>query len=305
MELRAVSDLVLADGITAAAVKACRAVGANAYARVDIRRSAETGIYYVLEVNAPPSVVTESTIEEILSLNGISFGEFIRDLFAYGAFDSVADTRRFDGPSFPGEAVRLAHDPVKGRCIRANADVGRGEDLFSASIDAFGVEDHYKRNSCHGCLAYSAEDLAVRCEACGEVGYCSEECRATDGGHAAECGPLREFHATFDGDWAAVTYYRTDIQALSRVLADADSPLKSLVTNYDKLDLGKTIGAWRIALRLDRFSRAASRSPRSSPWSVRRTAIVSARTTIRTRSPWCRRVSPCSNTPASRTQPGA
>lgn len=250
MELLWVSDHDLSDALKTAALDACRAVGANAYARVDIRQDRVTGILYVLEVNACPSVGKESTIEEILNLNGLSFQSFLEDILAIGARQDSQDNGPRGDDFYQYDRVSLYHDPVKGRCIHTRKAVLRGQELFRASIDAFGVEEMYKRNYCHHCLEYSDKEYTINCPDCREVWYCSEECRAADSGHTAECGALAAFYAHDHGDREAVTYYRTNIQVLARLLDTPGTPLARLVTNYDKMGPGKQLWVWKIALKL-------------------------------------------------------
>ena len=200
-----------------------------------------------------PSVGVESSIEEILLLNTISFGTFFNDLIQYGVWADPVSAASADRDFFGNGTAILNYDPGKGRYIRTGRRVRKGEPIFTVDIEAFGVEEIYKKNYCHHCLSYSPEPYSIVCEDCGQVYYCSDECRTHDTNHQHECLPLKKFYQHHDGPVESITYYRTDINVLSLLLSGAENLITILVTNYDKTDSAKRIEAWKIAFRLEEF----------------------------------------------------
>ena len=253
LEMATVADPVLAGRIEALARATFAAVGAESYVRIDIRLDTRTGLLYVLEVNPCPSVGVESSIEEILGLNGIPFDRFMRDLMRHGSYSGPAGAPEVDPRFFEGGKVRLHHDPGVGRCVRTTVAVRKGDPLFVAEIEAFGVEDAYKRNYCHRCLAFSERTYATACTGCGQVYYCSEACRALDVRHGPECEPLRRFHADCAEPVDSLSYYRVDIQVLARLFIGGERPLAALVAHFDKTDTARRMEAWRVASKLERL----------------------------------------------------
>lgn len=261
MEMTGVSDPDLIREIENISQAAFRAVGADAYVRIDIRMDSKTGLLYILEVNPCPSVGIESSIEEILLLNGISFKTFFEDLITNAAASVKSETQPVDHNFFGNDTVTLSSDPVKGRCILTRRDIKKGEDLFTVDIEAFGAEEIYKQNYCHHCLQYSEQPYTIRCGECGQVYYCSDRCREFDSLHANECAALARFYEDPADPMESITYYRTDIQALSRLLGETENPLAILVSNYDKTDTAKRIETWKIAFKLEElFDRKLSLS---------------------------------------------
>jgi hypothetical protein len=186
-------------------------------------------------------------------MSGIPFSRFLEDLLEYG----VSGTATVCGPGGDddglfdeGDGVALRRDPAKGRCLQARRPTRQGEPIFTAEVDGFGVEEAWKRHYCHHCLAFSPTAYSSGCERCGQVFYCSDACRQADRAHEPECGPLTRLYQDFDGPVESLTYYRTNIQALTRVFCQGEGALARLVTNYDRADSTKRLEAWRIALRL-------------------------------------------------------
>jgi D-alanine-D-alanine ligase-like ATP-grasp enzyme len=254
LEMAPVTDTDLARRIEEVSRAAYRAVGAESYVRLDIRLDARSGILYVLEVNPCPSVGVESSIEEILKLGNIPFGRFLQDLLEYGTSraPAVRGAPDEEDDSFDAEGrVALRRDPVKGRWIQARRSIREGEPVFTAEVEAAGVEEVWKRHYCHHCLAFSQSAYTSGCDRCGQVFYCSVACRQADSAHAPECDPLKRLYQDFDGPVESLTYYRTDIQALARIFCQGETALAGLVTHFDRADTTKRLEAWRIALRLE------------------------------------------------------
>ena len=152
MEMRPVADLDLIKKLDDLSRAAYSAVKAESYVRIDIRRDARTGLLYLLEVNACPSIGLESTIEEILRLNDDPFERFFNDLLQFGTNTSSKEKLWDDQGFYNSDHVILTRDPVKGGCVKTKKNIKRGVVLFSADIEAFGAEEFYKKNYCNHCL---------------------------------------------------------------------------------------------------------------------------------------------------------